>query len=739
MAWAWFLGIGGVGAPFYLLVPRGLPQDVVYQLYGIAAVVAILVGVHWYRPARRWPWYLMAAGQAIWSLADAVGSVDVDILGNDRFPSPADPVYLVGYVVIGASLLMLIRGRGGDLGGLLDSAIFTVSTAVLAWVLLAGPTIRWNQGSTYAAATAAAYPLFDIVLAGLLIRLITTRGGRTRAFRLLVYAILALVLADAWSTASDMTALSTSEAFEPLWLLSYVAWGAAALEKSMVSLTEIDQARRTPLSRTRLALLTVAVLVPPALLGVQYLRGSDLAVWAVVLGSITISLLVMARMSVGISQITAATRARELAQGALAHQAVHDSLTGLPNRAQVMGLIRGALNRAQRSGSVIGLLFVDLDGFKQVNDALGHDAGDEVLQAVGQRMQACVRTGDIVGRLGGDEFVVLLEPLEEEAAAAVAVAERVIDTIAQPLVLRRGREVIIGGSIGVAIAQGAQIDPDRLVNEADVAVYRAKIGGRGRVEVFDRSLRDELDRRAALERALSAATRAGDLTLRHDPIVDLGTRDVVGYEAQVAWARPGADELMRSEVLPVAARTDLICDLDAWVLREAAAQVAAVAPPERAQLLAVAVSGRHLLGGRLVGDVTSAFDAAGLDLGVLLLLVHESDLIDHPDVLDRLDRLRRLGARVCVDGFGANEGPTSRWGRLPVDLVRIEPTRLSGGTLSATLLRLTVETAHTFGWGVIAGGVADPELLPALAEAGCEFAQGPMSRRRRLAAARNPP
>ena len=168
--------------------------------------------------------------------------------------------------------------------------------------------------------------------------------------------------------------------------------------------------------------------------------------------------LVIARMKLALDQIQTANAEREVARLALAHQAAHDSLTGLPNRAQAMLLMRGALSRAQRSGAVVGLLFVDLDGFKQVNDTLGHAAGDEVLVTASRRMQACVRSGDVVARFGGDEFVVLLEPLDEQASA-VAVAERLVAALAEPVLLASGREVGIGASVGVALAQDGTVDP----------------------------------------------------------------------------------------------------------------------------------------------------------------------------------------------------------------------------------------------------------------------------------------
>ena len=256
---------------------------------------------------------------------------------------------------------------------------------MLSWVLLARPTIVTYLSSPAAAAVAVSYPIADIVLAGLLIRLITTPGGRTWSFRLLVAALVLLIAAD---TASSSLRLLTYDSTDPIdigWLLSYLAWGAAALHPSMVSLSATAPDRpRPPSRRRRLAALTVAVLVAPAVLAVETLLGVEPSVWAVVFGSVAVFALVMARMNLSIVQIQAANAERAAAQAELSHQAAHDSLTGLANRAQAMRLITAALSRAQRSGAVIGLLFIDLDGFKQVNDTLGHRAGDEVLRRCGR-------------------------------------------------------------------------------------------------------------------------------------------------------------------------------------------------------------------------------------------------------------------------------------------------------------------------------------------------------------------
>ena len=729
--WAWYLGLSCVVIAAYYLLPDGLPRDVAYVATGLVAVVAVEVGVRRHRPSQPWPWHLLALGTFLWSVADAVGSWWSDVLGSEAFPTPADGVYLVGYLVMAVGLLLFIRGRRPrrDTAGFLDSAIVAVALGLLAWVLLARPTIDAFSDSAAAAAVGAAYPAADIVLAGLVIRLVTTPGGRSRSFRLLVLAIGLLAVGDTVTTALRLTVWDASTMIDFLWLASYAATGAAALHPSMVSMTEPPRPEPVRFSRARLVTLAVAAAVAPVVLAVQAVLGQKLDLWAVVVGSLLLSGLVIARMKLSLDQIQTANAEREAARLALAHQAAHDSLTGLPNRAQAVYLIRGALSRAQRSGAVVGVLFVDLDGFKQVNDTLGHGAGDELLVAVGRRMQDCVRSGDVVARFGGDEFVVLLEPVDEQASA-VAVAERLVAALAEPVMLGGGREVGIGASVGVAIAQDGSVEVERLLSEADVAVYRAKQGGRGRVEVFDVSLRRELDRRQQLQDALVGAIAAGDLELRHEPVLDLAERRVCGYEAKVSWPRAGADELDRDAVLPVAERSDLVCDLDGWTLATALRQAARIPAGSRPRLVEVPLSLRHLRRTRVLVDVARALAEAEVDPALLVLVVGASDVVDDLVVLDHLQQLRTTGVRVCVEGFGTHEAPTNRWSTLPVDLVRLDAHALAGGDLrSSTLLRLTVETAHTFGWEVVAAGVRDLGELVAVHEAGCEYAQGPLPRR----------
>ena len=231
-------------------------------------------------------------------------------------------------------------------------------------------------------------------------------------------------------------------------------------------------------TRGRLAALGLATLVAPGTLAVQWLTGVRIDVWAIVTGSVVMFLLVVARMNVAIEQIVAANRDRARLQDDLAYQAAHDSLTELPNRAQALRMIDGALSRARRTSAIVGLLFVDLDGFKAVNDNFGHRAGDDVLRCIAQRLQASIRGGDTVARLGGDEFIVLLEPLDTQSSA-VEIAERLVIAASEPIRPPTGAKVRVGASVGVAISHDGGHDAEHLLHEADVAVVPGQSGRTG--------------------------------------------------------------------------------------------------------------------------------------------------------------------------------------------------------------------------------------------------------------------
>lgn len=717
--------LGGVAAvAVYLAIPAGLPRDVAYLLVGLSSVVAIAVGVRRHRPGRAPAWLWMAAGQLSWVVGDTLYSWYEDVQGVSPFPSQADVYYLAGYgfIVVGLAALVRARGRGRDLAGFVDSLLITVALGLLSWLTIAAPIAEAVEEPVFTRLIAVAYPVADIVLLALLVRLLVGPGARTASFRLLASAVALLLVADTGFTVLDATVGYEGGALDLLWLASYVLWGAAALHPSMTGIAEPGD-HPPALTSRRLAALTLAVLVAPGALAVELIVGGRLDAWPVTVCSVVLFGLVAARMYLSAREIEAAATARDLARSRLAHQAAHDSLTELANRAHAVELIELALNRAGRSGSLVGLLFIDLDEFKAVNDTHGHAAGDEVLRETARRMRRHVRGGDTVGRLGGDEFVVLVEgPTDEEAL--VDLAERLLSALRRPIAVGQ-REVVVGASVGVAVAREPGADAGVLLHEADAAAYRAKANGRGRVEIFDEQLRREHRARVELELAVREGLARDEFLVHYQPIVDVASGAVVCVEALLRWERPGHGMVPPDAFIPTAEMSSLICDLDRWVLREATARAAAWVGHGAEVAVAVNLSGRHLAEPDVVADVAGALEASGLDARRLVVEITETVLVDQPSALVRLRDLQALGVAISIDDFGTGYTSIAQLQHLAADTLKIDRTLVAAGDpASAALVRLVVDAGHAFGLAVVGEGVEQVDHLEALRACGCDLAQG---------------
>jgi diguanylate cyclase (GGDEF)-like protein len=430
-----------------------------------------------------------------------------------------------------------------------------------------------------------------------------------------------------------------------------------------------------------------------------------------------------------VKEIVHSVREREELQFALAHQATHDALTELPNRAQAVSLVTAALHRGRRSGEMTGLLFVDLDGFKAVNDGHGHAAGDEVLREVAHRLSAAVRPGDVVCRLGGDEFVVLVEPVHDEHDL-LDLAARLIASVSEPIAVSRVR-VRIGASIGVAVGRDGRTDADALFAEADIAAYRAKARGRGRAEVFDETLRLQLQERAELEAAIATGLAAGEMQVAYQPVVDVATDRLTGYEALIRWERPGVGLVGPDSFIPVAESSRLIGEVDRWMLHEATGQLARwraaspAAPGEPEPTMAVNISGRHLADPRVLTDVADALRASGLPARLLVLEVTETVLVDDPIAYEHLGELRALGVGIAIDDFGTGYTSIGQLRHMPVDTLKIDRSFVaSTEPAHRELVALMIRAAHTFGLTVVAEGVEEPAQLAELRAQACDRAQG---------------
>jgi diguanylate cyclase (GGDEF)-like protein len=438
-----------------------------------------------------------------------------------------------------------------------------------------------------------------------------------------------------------------------------------------------------------------------------------------------------------VEQIVGAFRAREALQDELAHQASHDALTGLPNRAETMRHLGAALLRSRLVGRQVGLLFIDLDGFKAVNDAHGHAAGDELLGEVARRLSAAIRGGDAVGRLGGDEFVVTVENTDV-VADLVRLAERIIAAVSVPV--RVGldtggddvKQVSVGASVGVTVSSDLST-ADALLAEADTAAYRAKRLGRGRFEIFDDVLRAELAEQADLAVDLRQALDAGELRLHYQPVVDVRTGDLVGYEALARWTRPGTGPVRPDVFIAVAEASTLVSDLGQWVLLEATSQLAywrqehlaGFGPDQAEPTVAVNLSGRHLADPRVLDDVSAALTASGLPPELLVLEITETVLTNDPRASLHLQELRSQGVRVAIDDFGTGYTSIGALSTTPADILKIDRSFIASDDPGHhQLATLITRAAHTFSLRVVAEGIETPEQLARVRADGCEEAQG---------------
>jgi len=418
---------------------------------------------------------------------------------------------------------------------------------------------------------------------------------------------------------------------------------------------------------------------------------------------------------------------RKAFEDQLARQAFFDSLTGLPNRVLFMYSIERALAGARRNNVGAAVMFLDLDGFKSVNDSLGHLVGDQLLISFGQRLRACVRPGDTVARLGGDEFTILLEDIPNSSEAE-RVANRILERLRTPFTFE-GRDLYISSSIGIAFGMLGEVQPADLLRYADVAMYRAKTAGKARCVVFDHSMHAAWVAKASLESDLHSALERGELRVVYQPIADLTTGALVGAEALARWQHPTRGLVLPLEFLPLAEETGLILPMGQWVLEEACRQAASwqrVAPSGLPMTVSVNLSARQFQQPDLVQHVERALVSAGLDSACLRLEIIESVLMeDARATLAKLEALRALGVRVTIDDYGSGHASLSSLRRMPVRSLKFDPSFLGQLDPEAVqVVRAVAMMAHTLGLEVSAEGIETDEQLARLREADLDRGQG---------------
>jgi two-component system, cell cycle response regulator len=457
--------------PAVSLLPAWTPKLVLYQGLSFSAAVAILVGMQQHRPPQRRPWYLLAVSQFVYASADATFYVAHDVLHQQRFPALADVLYLSHYPILMAALLLLVRQRTprGDRASLIDASVIALGAGLLSWLFLIGPLAGDAQRSALVKLASVAYPVADLLVFAVAVRLLVGPGTRPASYRLLTASLLVVLATDSAYVLMQLKGTyTTGNVLDATWLASYVLLGAAALHPSMRVLAEPSGTPGMHTSWRRLGLLAAASLVAPTTLVIPTTVDSAINHRVIAGTSAALFLLVVARLA-----------------GLVDEQrrvAITDGLTGLYNRRFFEATLALEAEQAARSGRDLGLLVLDIDHFKRINDAHGHQAGDQVLRELAARLTASIRGGDMIARYGGEEFVVLLRNTSGEAIPETAQRlRRAVGDV--PVVLADDLWLAITVSVGGAAWPVHANSADELVRIADQALYAAKRLGRNRVQI----------------------------------------------------------------------------------------------------------------------------------------------------------------------------------------------------------------------------------------------------------------
>jgi len=856
--WWLYMGGGLVMTLTYFLVTSTLATHVMYEALGLSSVLAIIYGVRKYRPRSTLPWYLFALGQLLFVMGDSTRAFYESVLGFQEAPFPglADCFYLGGYLPLAAGFVLLVRGRdpSRDRSTLIDALILAVGAGVVAWVYLMAPYTSLPGHPIHEMLIEIAYPLMDVLLLAVAVRLAVTPGDRPPAYYFLGASLFGLLIADCIYTVALLKETYHSGYWgDTGWLLSYILWGAAAMHPSMAKLSEPAPAPDLKITGRRLLLLAGASMLAPGVRLVETIRGHHVDVGATVVPTIVLFALVMLRMSGLVSALSSALSRHEEAerrrraseerfgslvqnssdvvtvtdargligyqspsvhrvlgyrfdeltgkdilsyvhaddraalltvftemvekgsalparvefrwgsrsgewrtvetivtnllddptvsgivlntrdvtdrlalQEQLVHQAFHDPLTDLANRALLLERIEHALDRRARPYEPIAVLFLDVDDFKKINDSLGHSSGDQLLMELAERIRSCLRGGDTPARLGGDEFAILLEHTSD----AEGVAARIADALKPPFVIE-GREVCVTASIGICVSSMAHGAPDELLRNADTAMYTAKSRGKARYEIFQQDMHLTALRRLDIEAELRRAVERSDFRVHYQPIVDAQTGSIHGLEALVRWAHPERGLLGPGHFIPLAEETGLIVPIGRWVLQQACRQARlwqVKHPTERPLTMSVNVAAEQLCSNTLADEVADTLKKSGLSPAHLILEMTERAIMrDTEATVAKMRQLKALGVRLAVDDFGTGFSSLSYLQHFPIDSLKIAKPFIDdipGGAQALSLVRGIVELGRNLELEVVAEGIERDEQWHALMDMRCEHLQG---------------
>ena len=753
-SWLWkaYLAIGLALTAGYFALPTRDLQNLTYQVPEMLGVLAMFAGILIHRPKDPRPWILITLGLALTTAGDWTWVILSMGYGIEPFPSVADVFYLAGDAFVIVGLLSLVHKRlpGGDRAGVLDALIVAIGVGLLSWVFLMAPMVASSGGGALEISVALAYPLADILLLGMLVRLFLAPSRPSTAGTLLVAAVVAWLVGD---FIYAFLALSNSyKAGDPLdatWLAAAAFFGAAALHPSMRQVAAPAERTEVRFSGVRFAVLGAASLMAPAVLVIQWLMGVPIDVPVIAAGSVIMFLLVIGRLAVLVSDLRNTLRQRDALEVELERRSLSDPLTGLANRVLFHDRLTHVL--AQRNGKA-AVLFLDVDDFKTVNDTAGHEAGDAVLRSIADAIRRTLRPGDTAARLGGDEFGILLED-GPDAYGAGQVAERLLSAIQAPTAVAN-RDYTIGASIGISLGDASTSDAQALMREADIAMYVAKGQGKGRFTVFEPSTHAPVLRSLELRADMEQAIREHQFELFYQPIVELGTGEVAGVEALVRWRHPTRGLLEPSDFIPLAEATGAIVPMGKWILEQACREaaewrgigrsrpIARSATPIDRVYMSVNLSPLQIAQPGFSGLVAEVLASSGLSARQLVLETTESARLDQEGALASLRTLRAMGVRLAIDDFGTGYASLSQLRRIPFDILKIDQSFVAdladAGTTPPTgaspsdprnaraesLLTGIVDMARRLNVACVAEGIENAHQLAVLRDIGCAYGQG---------------
>ncbi|WP_436794158.1 putative bifunctional diguanylate cyclase/phosphodiesterase [Actinospongicola halichondriae] len=679
------------------------------RIAGVLALLAVSAAA----VSRRGP------GPTVGTAAFALG-VSVLVVSGFGLPDTVDPrtttllVSLLAYPLLGIAFFEHLarhrRVRESDLiveAGLLGTASALVIQAIVEWRV---PVIdhAWSPAAVSLAAVVAGLDVSLAVIAG---RALPMKSSRNSAIVPLLCGAILLAAMHLGSTLAMALGRPVGE-LQGFAVLPMVAFAAAASMDVVVPAPKhvaFDVHRFSP---THALVVGLSVLAAPAVLSLQVVSG--VSVSATVAVGAAASAIVLAW------HVVRLLRDRAVSE----HRATHDDLTDLPNRVLFLDRLGRAITHASRHQAPVGVLYLDLDGFKDVNDTLGHEAGDQLLQITARRLQGCGRDEDTVARLAGDEFAILL-PYITSADDVLVVAERVLAALDEPAVVG-GQRVRNTGSVGVAVFPQDGATPLELMTAADSAMYRAKDHGGASVGVYSSELYRHAASRLEIENALVEGLDRAELVLHYQPIVHAADGRIAGAEALVRWQHPTRGLLSPADFIPVAEQSDLISAIGRHVLRDACGELARWAVAGFGdRFISVNVSGRQFQGD-IVSDVTSALRETGVEARRLLLELTESTAVDDLDcVAQRLHELRDLGVYAAIDDFGTGYCGLQYLGDLPVSTLKLDRSFVQSMTpSSAAIVAATIAMAHSLGLSLVAEGVETSEQQRFLERSGCDRLQG---------------